>query len=37
MADNGDNQIVVVTGANDKLSLEDVNEAKEFIDNAKVT
>lgn len=36
VADNGDNQIVIVTGANDKLSIEDVNEAKEMIDNAKV-
>lgn len=36
VADNGDNQIVVVLGANDTLTLEDVDNSREFIDNAKV-
>lgn len=36
VADNGDNQIVIVVGANDTMTLEDVDNSREFIDNAKV-
>ncbi|KAG4072635.1 hypothetical protein HA402_004724 [Bradysia odoriphaga] len=36
VADNGDNQIVIVVGANDTMTLEDVDNSGEFIDNAKV-
>lgn len=36
VADNGDNQIVIVVGANDTLTLEDVDNSRELIDNAKV-
>jgi len=36
VADNGDNQIVIVVGANDTMTLEDVDNSRELIDNAKV-
>lgn len=36
VADNGENQIVIVPGANSLLSEQDVNKAKEMITNAKI-
>lgn len=36
VADSGENQIVIVVGANDTMTLEDVDNARELIDNAKV-
>lgn len=36
MADNGDNQIVIVAGANNELSIEDVAAVRLTIDQAKV-
>lgn len=36
VADNGDNQIVIVTGANEELGIDDIAAARKTIDNAKV-
>lgn len=33
---NGDNQIVIVPGANNHLSISDINEAQELIKNADI-
>lgn len=36
VADNGDNQIVIVAGANNELSIEDIAATRETIDSSKV-
>lgn len=36
MSESGDNQIVIVAGANNKLSIEDLEEAKHTIATAAV-
>lgn len=36
VADNGENQIVIVPGANDLLSTTEIEEAHELLDSSKV-
>lgn len=36
VSDDGDNQIIIVPGANNKLCPDDIENAKDMIDNAKV-
>lgn len=36
VADTGENQIVIVVGANDTMTNEDVDNSRELIDSAKV-
>lgn len=37
VADNGQNQIVIIPGANDALSTTDIEGAHELLDSSKVT
>lgn len=36
VAENGDNQIVIIPGANDTLSSSDIEDAQELLDSSKV-
>lgn len=37
VAESGENQIVIIPGANDQLSASDVEKAKDALDSSKVT
>lgn len=37
VADNGQNQIVITPGANDALTITDIEEAHELLDSSKVS